>query len=371
MNILQIRGDFIDNGPGTQMLTISEALRKRGHQVEVAASGGLLKEKIIKSGFVFHTIEDLARTKRAPWNILSAIAKLRKLFNEREIDVVHAHNAATLYLSFLASITINRKVKLFHSCRGIELRKNYQWRNWIYLKYPGHIFAVSEFTKNMLVNIGVKPDGISVTYNGVDLSRFDIEKKEIFRKKIRSEFNIPDDAIVIGIIGKMGTKGHDEIIKAFANLEKEFTNVYALLVGGGPFLEEFKLLASNLNVSDRLKFVGIRFEAEMFNSAFDIFALPSYWGEMFPNALLEAMAMKNPIISTKLSGIPEIFTKDIGYLIERKDTQALEEKLRFLIANKEERLKMGNTARELLMERFTIQNVVDIIEMQYLNKLED
>jgi glycosyltransferase involved in cell wall biosynthesis len=367
MKILQIRSDFIDNGPGTQMLTLSEALRSRGHIVEVAASGGLLVEKIKEKGFVFHTIDDLARNKRTPWNIISAIKKLRKLLVTREIDIVHAHNAATLYLAFLASKTIKRNIKLFHSCRGIELRKNYQWRNWIYLKYPGHIFAVSEYTKKMLTSIGVKPDNITVTYNGVDLRRFDLNKKEAFRESIRTEFDIPDKAVVIGIIGKMGVKGHDEIIKAFANLEKEYPNIFALLVGGGPFLEEFKNLANRLGVSKRLKFAGTRFESEKFNAAFDIFALPSYWGEMFPNALLEAMSMKTPIISTKLSGIPEMFTKEVGFLIEPKDTKALEEKLRYLIVNEERRLEMGETARNLLMEKFTIQNVVDIIENQYLN----
>jgi len=218
----------------------------------------------------------------------------------------------------------------------------------------------------MLTNIGVNPDNITVTYNGVDLRRFNLDKKEEFRKSIRSEFNIPDDAVVIGIIGKMGTKGHDEIIKAFANLEKENQNVFALLVGGGPYLETFKDLAERLGISNRLKFAGIRFEAEKFNSAFDIFALPSYWGEMFPNALLEAMSMKIPVISTRLSGIPEMFTKRVGFLINQKDTKALEEKLRILIEDKETRIKMGETAREHLMEKFTIQRVVDVIENQYL-----
>lgn len=367
MNILQIRGDFSDNGPGSQMLAISEELRNRGHNVEIAASGGLLINNIIERGFIFHKLADLARNKRAPWNIISAIIKIRKLLITREIDIVHAHNAATLYLAFFASLTIKRNIKLFHSCRGIELRKYYQWRNWIYINYPGHIFAVSEYTKKMLVAIGVKLENITVTYNGVDLTRFNIDKKEEFRRSIRSEFNIPEDAFVIGIIGKMGFKGHDEIIKAFANLEKDFSNLYVLLVGGGPYLIKFKKLAYNLGISNRLKFAGTRFEAEMFNSAFDVFALPSYWGEMFPNALLEAMSMKTPIISTKLSGIPEIFSKEVGFLINQKDTKALENKLRYLISNQGVRLKMGETARELLLEKFTIERVVDVIENEYRN----
>lgn len=368
MNILQLRGDFSDNGPGTQMLAISEELRNRGHKVEIAASGGLLIKNIIEKGFIFHKINDLARNKRAPWNILFAIKDIRKLLIASHIDIIHAHNAAALYIAYIASLGLKKNFKFFHSCRGIELRKYYQWRNWIYIRYPGHIFAVSNYTKNMLIDVGVNPENITITYNGVDIERFDIKKKEEYRALIRDEYNIPDDAIVIGIIGKMGTKGHDEIIKAFANLEKEFNSLFALLVGGGTYMKDFKQLANKLGVSKRLIFAGIRFEAEMFNASFDIFALPSYWGEMFPNALLEAMSMEVPIISTRLSGIPEIFTKQVGYLIAQRDTNDLENKLRTLILNKDLRLKMGKIARSHLVNNFTIKHVVDTIEKEYLKQ---
>lgn len=368
MTILQIRGDFSDNGPGTQMLTISEELTSRGYKVEVAASGGLLKQKIEDKGFPFHQIIELSRDKRNLFNIISAVFKLRRLIVSKNYDIIHAHNAATLYISYFASFFLKRKPRFFHSCRGIELRKYYQWRNWVYINYPAHIFAVSEYTKKMLCKIGVNPNKISVTYNGVDLKRFIISKKNVYRKIIRDEFNIPQNAIVIGIIGKMGFKGHDEIIKVFAKLENDHDNLYAILVGGGPYMNEFKLLAKKLGVSKRLIFAGIRFEAEMFNAAFDIFALPSYWGEMFPNVLLEAMSMEVPIISTRLSGIPEIFTKQVGYLIAQRDTNDLENKLRTLILNKDLRLKMGKIARSHLVNNFTIKHVVDTIEKEYLKQ---
>lgn len=367
MKILQIRGEFSDNGPATQMLTIAKNLLVRGYVVEVAASGGLLKETIINEGIHFNLIPELARTSRSPWKVILAILKLRKVFVEREIDVVHAHNAATLYISYFASLFLSRKINLFHSCHGIELRKGYQWRNWIYLNYPGRVFAVSQFTKNELLRIGVPEEKIIVTYNGIDLNRFDISKKAMFRSEIRKEFGIPDDAVVVGIIGRMGFKGHDEIIKAFARMQDEYLNFYALLVGGGPKFDKFKQLAVDLGTNERLLFANVRFDAEKFNSAFDIFALPSYWGEMFPCSILEAMSMATPIISTDLSGIPEILQNGEGFIIKIKDTEALEGRLRELLDDKGLRVSMGEQARKTLLEKFTIETVVDKIEAAYLS----
>ena len=65
----------------------------------------------------------------------------------------------------------------------------------------------------------MSPRKIVVTYNGTDLNRFDIEKKEIYRKKIRRELEIPEMATVIGIIGKQdGYKGHSDLIRVFSKL---------------------------------------------------------------------------------------------------------------------------------------------------------
>lgn len=368
MNVLQIRGEFSDNGPGTQMLTISKELMRRGHMVDVAASGGLLKEKIEESGCLFHVIPELSIKTRNFFQVIRASRKLGKVMKDQKIDVVHAHNAATLYIAYFGTLLagISKSVRLFHSCRGIELRKYYGWRNWVYLKYPAHIFAVCQWTKNQLVNIGVKENRITVTFNGVDFERFNIEKREEYGSLIRKELDIPSEAIIIGTIGRLGTKGHDEVIKALAKCNfSSNKDVRAILVGGGKQLEEFKALAQNLGVAHKVVFTDVRFDSERMHASFDIFALPSFWGEMFPNAILESMAYGNPIISTNLSGIPEMLTNNEGFIIEPKDTEELSVRIMELVENETLRAKMGQNARETVQNRFSIGVVVDRIENAY------
>lgn len=235
MNILQLRTEFSDNGPGTQCLTISEELRKRGHNIFLASSGGYLTDKILNKNFKYFIIKEIAYNKRSFINIFISIFKIYKILKNNEIDIVHAHNAASISLANIASLFIFRRIKFFQSVRGVEMRKSFFWRNWIYkLNNYNALFAVSNYTKRVLQSFGVDSTKIIVTHNGVDTDRFDISKKTIYSEEIRKEFNIPLDSVVIGIIGRQdGTKGHKDLVLAFEKIYHEFKSVYIILVGEG------------------------------------------------------------------------------------------------------------------------------------------
>lgn len=367
MNVLQIRSSFSDNGPGTQTLTISEELRKRGHNVQIATSGGILVEKMCSKGFSVHIIEELGLEKRNPINVLKGIKKLGRLLKQFDADIVHAHNAATFYMAYIANKLYgqNKKVKFFQSCRGVELRPAFQWRNWIYKGFPGKIFAVCEFTREILKSFGVSEEKIIVTYNGVDLERFDLNKALVYRQEIRNELNIPQEAKVVGLIGRMGVKGHDLLIEAFKLIYEKHQDLYVVLVGTGEVYENYVELARKLGVIDRIRFTGLRTDAERLNGAFDVFALLSIWGEMFPNAILESMSYGHPFISSNLSGIPEMARNGEGFIVEIGDIQAVADKISLLITNDQVRQQMGNAARQSVLNHFNISLVVNKIENAY------
>ncbi len=367
MKILQIRGAFEDNGPGSQTLTISEELRKRGHDVVLCASGGLMVPKMMSKGFHVEIIPELSINKRNPIAVIKAIRGARRFIKNNEIEIVHAHNAATLYIAYIACLftPLKSKIKFFHSCRGVELRKNYQWRNWIYKGYPAHIFAVCEFTKNILMSFGVKESQITITYNGVDLERFNIAEVDKHRKDIRDELGIPQDAFVVGIIGRMETKGHDILIKAFNHLYAKYKNLYVVLVGEGAQYKTNKELIEKLGVTDRAILTGFRTDAEKLNAGFDIFALLSTGGEMFPNAILESMSYAHPFIASDLSGIPEMTKYGEGFLVPIGDDKIVADKIELLMNNPQVRQKMGTAARNSVINVFNIKKVVDKLEDAY------
>ncbi len=366
MNILQTRSGFEDNGPGSQSLTIATELRKRGHNVEFAASQCVMIDQIIQAGFVFNKCDGMSRDKRNIFNFIKSIFFIRNLIKEKSIDVIHAHNATSAIAAFCAKLMLKKKVRVFHSVRGIELRPNYKWRNWIYKVYPIHMFAVCQFTKNELIKLGANKKNITVTYNGVNLTKFDIKKAN--KDKIRKEFGIPKKDIIIGHVGAMSTntKGQHVLIQAFSMLCKEYTNIRLVFVGDGESLASFKSLAKQLEIQDRIIFTGRRFDIPDMQSAFDIFCLTSIWGEMFPNAILEAMSMGNPWIGSDISGLSELTAQNkAGIVIPPGDVKSIYYEIKILIDNESLRLDRGKMAYNEVINKFTIDKVVDRIEKAY------
>lgn len=266
---------------------------------------------------------------------------------------------------------MRRKIQITHSVRGMEIRKGYKWRNWIYKMYPATFFAVSDFTKKMLMDAGVKEEHIVVTYNGVDIDRFN--PISVSGEKIRKELNISPNTILIGQIGAFGQigrygKGQNRLIEAISYLKQQYTNFQVVLVGDGETRSVCEELARNLKVDDIVHFMGYRRDIPQIQAALDIVVLASENGEMFPNALLEAMAMGNPWIASRLSGIPEMSEDGKnGLLAIPKDSRDLADKIELLISNKEKRERMGRHGYMTVREKYTIGAICDKIEKVYYN----
>lgn len=166
-----------------------------------------------------------------------------------------------------------------------------------------------------------------VIYNGsatgVDLNRFDKNKKQLWRNEIRAEFNIPNDAFVFGFIGRLvPQKGIDELIDSYLKLKKQ--NVYLMLVGHKDELENLEQVNLEQAIEDdHVIFTGSVLDPERYHAAFDVFVLPSY-REGFGMVILEAAAMEIPSIVTNIKG-PTDFVKDDynGFVCEVMSKESL------------------------------------------------
>lgn len=364
MKILQIRSEFEDSGPGTQALTIARELRERGHDVEFLACGGALQSEIEEAGFSFHVVPGFRFGERGPVRSVKAIAAIAKIVRERSVELIHGHNAASVQLAYLATLRNARRLPLVQSVRGVELRKWFQWRNWIYKISPAQLLAVCEFTRQTLVDFGVPSERITVTYNGIDPSRFNPDTVDIQAK--RGEFGLAEK-VIVGHIGAMnGFKGQELLVEAVARVKDRYPQVAALLVGDGPSRELIERRAKELGVEDRIHFAGMRFESPEFHACFDIYAQPSVKGEMFPNSIVEAMSMKTPWIGSDISGLSEMTAEgQAGWVTAPGDVDALANNLAKLLESKELRATRGQNGYTEVHDRFTIQHVVSRIEGVY------
>mgnify|MGYP003307739940 CR=1 FL=1 len=147
----------------------------------------------------------------------------------------------------------------------------------------------------------VKKGKATLLNNGVDLSVFRYD--ETSRNDIRKEFNIPENAFVVGHVGRFQEqKNHLFLLEIFSKVYKENKDAVLLLVGNGELEKNIREKAAALEISDRVIFAGVRSDVPALLSAMDVFAFPSLY-EGMPNTVIESQATGLPcVIADTITG---------------------------------------------------------------------
>jgi len=164
---------------------------------------------------------------------------------------------------------------------------------------------------------------------GVKLDKFDIAKKEEYRKEVRERYKIADDTFVYGFVGRINKdKGTDELLYAYKKLLQDNPDSHLFMIGR----EEKTELLSQENFewskgSEKVSYTGPTTEVEKYLSAMDCYVLPSY-REGFGLGTVEAEAMGVPVVVTDIPGpIDAIVKGETGLCVPKADGEALYEAL--------------------------------------------
>ncbi|MCE7792509.1 glycosyltransferase family 4 protein [Salipaludibacillus sp. CUR1] len=190
--------------------------------------------------------------------------------------------------------------------------------------------------------------------NGVDLSKFDISKKEAWRQEIRMKNNISDNDFVLGFIGRLDKdKGINELFAAYKSISARYPGTKLLLVGpkdnsGGLHARLLERSGKNESVI----YSGFTTQVEKYAAAMDVFILPSY-REGFGSVVIEAEAMGVPVIVTDIPGPTDaIQENDTGLLIQKGCSRSLVNAIETLIMNPDLCAKMSKNANRFVREHF-------------------
>lgn len=367
MHILTVRSTLPDMGPGTQPLVIANEMRRRGHTTSFATAGGAYTDTVRAADFTVHLIPELAPDKHQPFSILTAIRKIARIIRHEKPDVIHGHNAAATICAYAAGLLAGRRMPCVTSVRGVEERETHQWRNGVWKRTPGILLGVAEKTRTRLIGFGVPPRKIRVTFNGVDLDRFDPGKVDSAAN--RAELGLAG-RIVVGCTGAMTGpdelagpgKGQHNLVRAAALLKDRYPELSVLLIGDGPGRPKVEAAMAETGMTDRVTLAGRRFDVPEMLSAMDIYALPSIYGEFFPNSIIEAMAMELPWIGSDIAGLSELTAGgEAGWVTPIDDIEALAANLERLVADPELRRARGMRGRREVIENLTITRVADRI----------
>lgn len=214
---------------------------------------------------------------------------------------------------------------------------------------------VMEFTRGLY---GVDERRLHIIPNGVDLTD-PRAGREGARAAARAALRLPDDAVVVGTIGRLSPEKNPRLfLEMAARVAAVTRGSLFIMVGDGKEMGELRGRAERLGLSDRLMLLGARQDVGSLLSGFDLFVSPSDT-EGMPNAVMEAMAAGLPVVATRVGGTDEVVEEgSTGYLVERGDLAALTERTAQLVADPEARRLMGRRGRERVEREFSIQRMV-------------
>jgi len=232
----------------------------------------------------------------------------------------------------------------------------------LYMQYvdiklaPSDLAAQYTFGKN-----SYSSGKVFLLNNGIDLNVYKYDKT--MRKELRKEFSIPDDAFVVGHIGRFEVqKNHAFLVDVFAKILMKEKNSYLLLVGDGPLRNEIQKKVATLHIESQVIFAGIRPDIAALLSSMDVFLFPSLY-EGMPNTVIEAQATGLPCVLANSITESSNITGLIKFL-------PLEETLNIWadITISQKGVVRKDTTRHLIEAEYDIQSVVRKFERIVFDK---
>ena len=232
-------------------------------------------------------------------------------------------------------------------------------------RLPSKVVFVSEAGQTQHEPLGYRREKSCVIPNGIDTKEF--TPSAAARLSVRAELGMPEEAFLIGLIGRYHPmKDHANFLAAAALLSKKHPNTHFLLIGRGVDQHNQELCASvkQFGLADRTHLLGERRDTSRLAAALDIFSLSSY-GESCPNVIGEAMACGVPCVVTDV-GDSGWIVGETGLIIPPRNANALALAWEEMIdMNAEDRKALGFLARARVIDHFPIEAIMARYEDLY------
>jgi len=178
---------------------------------------------------------------------------------------------------------------------------------------------------------------------------------------LRAQLGVTPDTLLIGTVGRMRPEKNQEVLlTALRRLRVARVDVHLVIAGDGPMREHLVRRSAELEVADRVSFIGELDDVRPVLTALDVFVLPSVAVESFSNAALEAMSIGRPVILSDIGGAREMIDDGVeGYVVSPTELAArLPALIAALYADRRKRQQMGQAARRRAETRFSVSAMV-------------
>jgi len=358
--IVLVHGLSIESGmTGLEKQTVER-------QVQIAVGKGA---KVIPLPHLVRKIDPINDT-RTFWSLFRIIKKEKPV-------IVHTHTSKAGILgrwsARLARVPIivhTTHGHVFYGHFGPLASKIFLLAEKLTANVTDHMIALTDSERGDFLKFGICGLGKTASiHSGVDLSKFYSASNGDCAKK--KALGLDGKKVVIGTIGwLLPIKGPDVLLKAMGLVWQMFPDVQLVYVGKGEMLDELKSAARQMNVEEKVFFLGWRNDVNEILPLFDIFVLPSL-NEGMGRVLVEAMAAGKPIVASNTGGIPDLVTHARnGLLVPPGDVSGFSGAIAWMLRNPDRAERMGAYGRNDC-SKFTLEAMLEKIDGLYGNLIKE
>jgi glycosyltransferase involved in cell wall biosynthesis len=348
MRIAHIEGGRHLYGGPTQVLYLLDGLRARGvENVLVCAAGGELEQAA-------RGLADIVALPMRGALDLGLVGRVRRVLTDVRLDLAHVHSrrGADVWGGIAAARA---------HVPAVVTRRVDSWEPSVVakLKYGPYrrVVALSRAIDSRLRASGVAPERIVRIPSAVDGTRYRPDPEA--RARIRSVFRFPDDVLVVGVVAQLiARKGHARLFRALPELVRREQRLRVLCFGRGPLESRLRKLIRDFGLEGNVLFAGFRPDLPALLPGLDVLVHPAE-REGLGVAVLEAGSCGVAVVATSVGGVRDILEHArTGWLVDPDDA-ALAAGLSRLLTDAKLRAQLGAAARAAMLERFSVDAMVD------------
>ncbi len=342
-------------------LRLAKAMRERGHvALVIVPTSSPLQRRAMEMGISVEALEP-----RWKYGDLVAAIRLGRVFRKNRIDVVVLVQSKDIHVASLASLMSSNTKLVFYQQMDSGYNKRDILHTWVYSRLSRWISLTNGMRNSVLTFTRMPGESVDVVPLGIDLQQFNPAKYT--RSQARTFFRLPQHDRIVGVLGRLDPqKGQEVLLRAVPALTRKHPNIHIIIAGdetaGEPgYKARLENICRTLSIEKRVTFLPFTNDVPRLMTALDIFVLPSY-SETYGLVVIEAMAMKRPVIATNAGGVPEIITNgETGLLVPPRDSDALSGAIHSLLTNVRLRSRIIRSARSRALDRYDFNLSVDML----------
>ena len=338
-----------------------EKLIANGHEIHVITPYDKYTENLKNLGIIYHQIKLSRFHKTIFSDFLFILSIFFKIYSIKP-NIIHNFTLKpVIYVSI--AVKFFKKIRVINSITGLGI--SFSKSNSILNKFILFLIKISFNKKHKF--IFQNPDDINffiskgflVAKQCYLIRGSGVEIKNIKRNNLKK-----NDTLIFGVMSRMlWSKGIGDFVKAANIIIRKNSNVKFFILGSpddkSPDSIPIEWLEKNNN-KENIFWFPHKQDVSKFLKEIDVFCLPTYYPEGLPKSLLEAAAMRLPLIATDTPGCREIVINNVnGYLVDIKNPEQLADKMYEMLINPKLRMKMGEESFKIVSEQFSIDLVIE------------